>query len=367
MNKTEALKIGILSAYSFRTPGGVQDHMLEQARALRKLGHSVTIMAADLKHSAYPLDTPAVSCGWSLGMRGNGSVAHIALSPRGFFRILKTMKKMDIVHVHEPFYPFTLLLLHFSGVPVVATFHAQHEPNLFYGLCKYILGLNRIWKRLKKRIAVSEKARSTVARYFKGDVTVIPNGIDTERKMPVKKRTTGKKKSILFLGRNEERKGLPLLLEAFENIRKKHPEIQLILAGPGTEKVSTPGVRGYGLVDPQTKDRLLVNSDCLCVPSTGKESFGIILLEGMRAKTPIVASDIPGYRTTLKNRENALLFSVGDPQALENTLLRVLEKKQISNTLIKNGLKTCSQYGWKEIARRLYKEYRTIDLPKRGK
>lgn len=357
-NNHPRLKIAILSAYSLRTPGGVQNQMIEQARALQAAGQDVTIIASGLDRSAYPLPVQGLDCGWSIGLPGNGSVAYIAFSPRGFFRILRTLKQFDIVHVHEPFYPFTLALIHFSRATFVATFHAQHEPNWLYLLGKPFFRITRAWRRLRLRLAVSDRARQTVLRYFKGEVSIVPNGIDLNHPLPRENRPASGRKTVLFLGRNEARKGLPRLLEAYTLIRKEHPEIELLVAGAGTERIRGEGIRGLGLVDNQTRDRLLCEADCLCVPSSGQESFGIILLEGMRAGIPVVAADIPGYRTTLVHGRNALLFEPDNPRAMADALLEILQDRRLSARLVRNGRKTCRAYGWEEIALRLLHHYR---------
>ena len=140
--------------------------------------------------------------------------------------------------------------------------------------------------------------------------------------------------TVLFLGRHEERKGLSVLLDAWPRVVAAHvgpgpaPVLWVAGDGPATESLRArhPGsatLRWLGVVDEREKDRRLVVADVLAAPSLGGESFGLVLLEAMAARTVVVASDIDGYRQAAGGL--AVLAAPGDPDALAAALSGVLD------------------------------------------
>src|SRR5205814_4790623 len=144
--------------------------------------------------------------------------------------------------------------------------------------------------KLSLRIAVSEAARWTGQRFYGGRYRVIPNGIDLSRPLAGPK-PENERLELLFVGRAEERKGLPVLMRAFEALRSAGVDARLTVAGASRDEVApllleTEGVEIAGRVSEDEKWRLLNNADLLCAPSLGGESFGIVLLEALASGTP---------------------------------------------------------------------------------
>lgn len=288
-----------------------------------------------------PSDVPAgvdlVVTGRSLPLPGNGSVAPVSLSVPGTRRALRTIESagFDVVNVHEPFapgLPYGLLTAR-RLPPMVATFH-RSGPSPFYT----VLGplARRLVQRYTVRSAVSESARSTAARALGGVYEVGFNGVDTDRIRQADPWPTARP-AILFLGRHEERKGLSILLEAFEALRGEAPPSSptapvLWVAGDGPDTASLrrlhppdENVCWLGVLSESEKARRLAAAEILCAPSLGGESFGIVLLEAMAAGTVVVASDIDGYRQAAGGR--AVLVPPGDSVALACALSGVLAGK----------------------------------------
>src|SRR5205807_2486141 len=179
----------------------------------------------------------------------------------------------DVVHVHEPIAP----VLSWIGVdntrlPMVGTFHVYSESKLSNGMAN-MLGARRMFNRLHVRIAVSEAAAWTARRFFGGHYRIVPNGVhfDPERALRAATRPTGERLRIVFVGQAVERKGLPLLLRAFEALREQVPA-ELTVIGPSEEDLrplmlDPTGVRVLGKVDDEIKHRELEAADLLCAPS----------------------------------------------------------------------------------------------------
>lgn len=340
-----SLNIALVCPYSLSRPGGVQGQVLGLARALVASGHRVTVFAPVDGPVEMPSRVELVPTGRSFRLPANGSVAPVSLSvpaARSSLRVLRS-GTFDVVHVHEPFAPGLPygLLLGRDLPPLVATFH-RSGGSTFYSLLGPVV--RRLARRLAVRTAVSEAARLTAVGALGGTYAIGFNGIEVDRYRDAvgwpKDRPT-----ILFLGRHEERKGLRVLLEAFDEMTRQ-PTIeeagastadgrwaerrpQLWIAGDGPETVRLRRLHPdsadrtwLGVIPEQEKVRRLAAADILCAPSLGGESFGVVILEAMAARVPVVATDIEGYRDAAGGC--AVLVPPGDVVALAEALAGVL-------------------------------------------
>jgi len=329
-----SLRIALVCPYSLSRPGGVQGQVIGLARAEGAAGHRVTVFA--------PLDDPRdapggielVPTGRSTPLPANGSVAPVSLSVRAAARSLATLESagFDVVHVHEPFTPGLPygLLVGRHVPPLVATFHRNGGSILYT-----VLGplARRLAERFAVRAAVSESARSTASHALGGTYAVGFNGIEVDRYRNAAPWPTARP-AVLFLGRHEERKGLGVLLEAFELLRTQpagaastghagRPVLWIAGDGPRSEGLrhlhpESSDIVWLGVIPEEEKIRRLAGADVLCAPSLGGESFGLVILEAMAARTPVVASDIEGYRAAAG--ECAVLVPAGDAAALAGAL-----------------------------------------------
>jgi phosphatidylinositol alpha-mannosyltransferase len=183
---------------------------------------------------------------------------------------------------------------------------------------------------------VSEAARSTAFDALGGTYEVGFNGVELDRYQGVDPWPTDRP-AVLFLGRHEERKGLGVLLDAFERLGSRadgdrtggagRPVLWIAGDGPQTDSLrrrhpETPDRRWLGVLSDGEKVRRLVAAQVLCAPSLGGESFGVVLLEAMAARTVVVASDIDGYRDAAGG--HAVLVPPGDVGSLALALVDAL-------------------------------------------
>jgi phosphatidyl-myo-inositol alpha-mannosyltransferase len=331
------LRVALVCPYSLSRPGGVQGQVLGLARSLSGRGHSITVFAPLDGPSPSPEGVEVVAAGHSTSLRANGSIAPVSLSPTAAQRALAALRsrRPDVIHVHEPFAPGLPYALLAAGdlPPVVGTFH-RSGGSVLYTLLGPVA--RRLASRMAVRCAVSDAAAATARAALGGEYEVLFNGIELDRFEGVVPYPTAGP-SVLFLGRHEGRKGLAVLLDAWRQLVDRgpvpggtdHPPV-LWVAGDGPEtsalRRNHPGsdtVHWLGVLDEEEKVRRLVAADVLAAPSLGGESFGLVLLEGMAARTVVVASDIDGYREAAGGR--AVLVPPGDPSALAGALRGVLD------------------------------------------
>lgn len=351
--------------------GGVAEHVAHLRDEFRRLGHTVKVMAPRGPRGGLEVGEDFYGIGRAITIPGNGSKMRLTFDVTLYADVKAIMKReqFDIVHLHEPLMPVLpyMVLLNSSAVNI-ATFHAYSPSQPWYNAFKpymsFVLG------RIDGRIAVSPPAKDFIRKYFEGDYTVIPNGIDVmeygSNVEPFAWANDGRKR-ILFVGRFEEpRKGFKYLLRALPLVKQQFPDAKLIVLGAGRpekfeglmERYGVTDVVFKGFVSPEDKARYYASCDVACVPSTGKESFGYVVVEPMAAGKPVVASNIAGYASVMRSGETGLLVEPKDPQALALALVRVMADQELQHRLGAAGMIAAQQYDWSRVAARVLEKYR---------
>jgi phosphatidylinositol alpha-mannosyltransferase len=364
------MRIALVSPYSWTYPGGVTRHIEALAAQFGADGHEVRVfapydppdrMSVRLHRGAAPeaRDLPdwLVPLGRTIGIEANGAVSNLALTPYSVTALRNELRAMrpDVVHVHEPPVPtIGYDALDATVAPLVGTFHCYSENPISNGLGNAVFGVRRKLQRLHVRIAVSDAAAWTGRRFYGGRYRVIPNGVDVPDVVPVKAPVDGRPLRLAFVGQAVERKGLPVLLRAFEALRE-HVPVELLVIGAGDEDVAPllldpAGVRVLGKVSDERKQAALASADLLVAPSLGGESFGMVLTEGFAAGTPVVASDIAGYRDVVNDGEDGVLFPRGDATALAESLRDLaLDPARRARMAARAGA-SARRYAWPTVA-----------------
>lgn len=370
------MKVAQVSPYDYPYPGGVQEHIFYLDKHLRRLGHEVWILAPSSADDDELQGNVIKVSGAVFPVPFSGSVARVSLSPRVYHRVKKILREgqFDIVHLHEPMSSLLpLAVLRHSKTVNVGTFHAYRESHAIYEYGKRIF--EPFFDRLDGKIAVSEAAWNTVARYYPGEYLVIPNGVDVERfggpgVEPLPRYMDGKL-NILFVGRLEKRKGFRYLLRAFAYVKAAFPQARLLVVGAFDKDDKAPFVRYarrhrlrdvkfIGRVPAEEIPRYYRTAHVFCAPSTGFESFGIVLLEAMAAGVPIAASDIPGYRCVLTHGQEGLLVEPENERALAEAIIRLLRDSDLRQWMGQQGQAKARQYAWEKIAKRVLEYYEEL-------
>ncbi len=381
------MRVALISPYSWTVPGGVNDHVENLAARLESKGHEPWIIAPlgtlSRPRPDYPVPERFISAGTAVALRSNGSKAHVNVWPLMMQRMDKLLehRHFDLLHAHEPCTPsITASAVMVATSPVVGTFHAAGRRSLPYKILSHLAA--RVVEDLAVKIVVSETAREFISSRFPGEYRIIPNGVNIEAYSAARGRQTIPGR-ILFIGRAEPRKGLHILLHAFNLVRERIPRASLVVVGSGWSEVRDaaskawskmtwpiPGVIALGRVPYQTKIDEMAAAEVLAVPSLEGESFGLVLTEGMAAGLPVVASDLAAYRSVLANGEVGRLFPTADPYALANELVTVLQNNSLQRELIAKGIQAAERFSWERVVDEVilaYEEALVIGAPARDR
>jgi len=366
------VRVGLVCPYSLSMPGGVQGQVLSLARSLRARGVETRVLA--------PCDGPpperfVIPLGASVPLATNGSVAPLAPDPAAQLRTIRALwdEDFDVVHVHEPFAPgVTVTTVLLKPAPLLGTFHAAGQSRAYQTLRPLLA-----WgaSRLDDKVAVSTEARDLAQGHVGGDFDVLFNGIECDRFAEAAPWPTDRP-AVLFLGRHESRKGLGVLLEAVQHL-PEDCSVWVAGQGPQTDELraahTDPRIEWLGRIDDAERDRRIAGASVFCAPSLHGESFGVILLEAMAAGTPVVASDIEGYRKvatepapdgTVVDAPTAVLVPPEDPLALGRALRRVLEDPAEASSLRRSGRDWAARFDVELLCDRYLERYeRLAGLP----
>ncbi len=370
------MKVGIVVPFSWSFWGAVVEHAELQAAALRRLGFDVRLLMGNDppgqftrvlhprvgRHGRPPPEV--IPIGRSVIVPANGSLPNIILSPRAILRIRRVLERerFDVLHLHEPMTPIPCIaaLALWDG-PMVGTHHASGELG-WMRLAAPVWGF--LEHRLDHRIAVSEQARASAQRWLPGEYEIVPNGV----LVPDDVDPGGREHRIVFAGRHEPRKGLQVLLRAWPDVRRR-TGARLRVAGADPLavrllltrlRVPDDGIDVLGFLSQDDLTAELASAKALVAPSLGGESFGMVLTRAFACATPVVASDIPGYRDVM-TADTSVPVVPGDPQAVADAVVSLLEDEPRRQVLGAAARRLAIEsYSWDDIARRLLGIYEEV-------
>src|SRR5690348_9988127 len=362
-----SLRIALVTEYYYPHLGGVCEHVHFFAREARRRGHHVDVITSHIPGAA---DQPhVIRLGRSQPVYCNGSQARITvgLGLRRQLRGVLRRGSYDIVHVHSPLTPvLPLLAIEEAESPVVGTFHTYFDRSV-----GYTIGRRYFQKRLdmlSTAIAVSHSTTVALDRYFDANWKIIPNGIDTDVFNPSAPLPRGFPRdvpTILFLGRFDPRNGLSTLIDAFRHVKGSVRDAKLVVVGDGPLRDhyyrvagGDPDILFVGAVL-EGRPSYYAHSSVYACPTT-KASFGITLLESMACGTPLVVSDITGFRELIAGGAEAVLVPKDNPLAWAHATNALIEDPARRAVMGAAGLAKAAQFAWPRIAERVLEVYRRV-------
>jgi phosphatidyl-myo-inositol alpha-mannosyltransferase len=369
------MKVGIVVPYSWSFGGGVVDHADAQARALGEVGIETRLLIGNDPPGSFsrilhprqgrpgPPPPGVIPLGRSVIVPGNGALSNLVLSPRAVGRMRRVLarERFDLIHVHEPLAPMLspAALALWDG-PSVATFHAAGNSS-WRRFAEPLWGF--LIRRIDLRVAVSEQARLAAAPYAPGHYEVIPNGVE----IPAGIDPGDRADRIVFAGRHDPRKGLPVLLRAWPRLRGSGVRLRVLGAEPlavrlllARLRMSEEGIDIMGFVADDALTEELAAAKLLVAPSLGNESFGMTITRAFACAAPVVASDIPGYREVV-TEETGSLVPPDDPEALADAIQALLDDERARAERGRAAReRAMSEYAWPLLARRLAACYERV-------
>lgn len=378
------MRIGIVCPYAWDIAGGVQSHINDISLYLSKQNHIVSIASpfanlSDISYQDEEFDKLSIRpiTAKSVSVPYNGSVARLSFGPVSATRVSNWLKEgnFDILHLHEPIAPSLSLIASTLShkIPMVATIHALDTHYLATATAYSIL--KPIFNKMNNVIVVSKYANSMISKFLPkhSNIHIIPNGIYIDKYFKNNNDNDFNPKINLkgylrigFIGRaTEERKGLNILLRAFDDIIQNYDKkIILYIAGHDSDNDKL-----YANLDTKTKENIVVLGvlseedkvkflhfiDILIVPNIYGESFGIVLLEAIASGVRIIASALPPFCELLDNGQYGYLFPPGNIDSLKYSILHYTKHKCIKRNIV--DIESLYKYDWNNIGEEILNVY----------
>lgn len=373
------MKIALVSEYYYPVLGGITEHIHYLAQTLGNRGHDVTVITHNIKprsdhhYPDEPLTYKVVRFGRGLSIYSNGSFARLTLGKklgatlRNFFE----EQNFDVIHAHSPLTPTLpfLALRKSNATATIGTFHTYFDRSRSYSL--FSKKIARHMDMMDAKIVVSPVCIDALSRYFDTEYTFIPNGVDTNffsPEAPRVDRFNDDKLNILFVGRFDPRNGLRTMIEAFKLVRKEFSNCRLIVVGDGPLKnyynslidsSIAEDVHFEGLIN-GGRPNYYATADIYCSPCT-KAACGVVILEAMASGTPIVASNIEGYRIVMERDRLGITVPEYTPKSFAENLLLLLRDPEMRREMGEAGRQLAlNHYSWESITEQIENLYGDI-------
>ncbi len=369
----------IIQASCYYPPhvGGVENHVRELSNALAESGNEVMVLSADIPHGGES----------ARNMRFRA----IELFP-GYVPLIFGMSRLkymeaDVYHSHCPPPFFSQAINRYRKHPHVVTYHFDlavpervrglRIPRVVAKLVEQIYNRHYAAQLLDECDAIIVTGRSyaetsPVLGEYLYKCEVIPNGIDIKKFDSVIESTvTERRKNILFVGRLVYPKGVEYLIRAMPGVLKDVPDARLVIVGDGEDRHRlhmlverlnlSSSVEFRGFLGFKELVMSYLQASVFVLPSfTRLENFGIVLLEAMACRTPVIASDIPGVRENI-TCGNGLLFTPCDVHSLSDAIVSILSDDERVMRMGEAGRQLVeSKYDWRMIAERVMQLYQSL-------
>ena len=367
------MKIGIVCPYNmFQFAGGVQEIVINLHKHLSDRGHSVKIITPRPRSHYESAADDYILVGRSTKMNTPfNTMVDVGFEADGDeIQDILDREQFDVIHFHEPWVPLLSRQILTKSTSVnVATFHAKLPESLLSKSIVNSVGpyTKSILKYIHSYSAVSQAAAEHVSKLSNVPIQIIPNGIEIDN-FTFTPSKNNSKKTIVYIGRLEKRKGVDYLVAAYAKLRETHDDVQLVIGGNGVKRNSLeklveqnaiPDVTFIGFVPEEAKYALLASADIFCSPALYGESFGIVLLEAMASGTPIVAGNNSGYASVLTETGAISLVSPKSLDDFSSRLELLLYDKPTRKVWIDWAKTSIPKYDFKHITdeyEELYKE-----------
>jgi phosphatidylinositol alpha-mannosyltransferase len=367
------MKIGLICPYNIFKGGGVQECVLAMQAELTRRGHEALIITPRPREFTGKRPNSIILVGMATDVKSpfhTTAQVSVSVEPDELESMLNA-HKFDLLHFHEPWVPIlSRQILTRSNAANVATFHAKLPGTVMSRTIEKVITpyTTSVLKYLDEIAAVSEAAAEYVRSLDHLSPVIIPNGIDQKKYKIIERKKPSTRKTILYVGRLERRKGLKYLLKAFALLVSHNPDIELVIAGEGADKPkletfvkdnTIPHVTFKGYVSEAEKIALFAKSNVFCSPALYGESFGIVLLEAMASGCTIVAGDNPGYASVMQDTGKLSLVDPKNTNEFARRLDIMLNDEAVRDVWLKWAKTYVTQFSYEAIVDQYERLYRT--------
>jgi phosphatidylinositol alpha-mannosyltransferase len=383
MKTSQPLKIGFVLDDSLDKPDGVQQYVLALGAWLSGQGHDVHYLTSTTKRQ----DVPNIhSLGKNMAVRFNANRMSMPLpANKAGITAFLAHQQFDVLHVqlpHSPWLAARVVEAADKSTAIVGTFHIVPNGWVVRAASRALATWTRpSLKRFDRLVSVSTAAQSFAKRTFHLNSTVLPNVVDYDRFAHAEpfEKYTDERVNVVFLGRLVPRKGCMTLLQALDILAKRRrgdvPALRVLIGGRGpleaklkayvTEHQLESLVEFTGFIAEEDKPRYLQSADIAVFPSTGGESFGIVLIEAMAAGSMVLGGDNVGYRSVIGVRPE-LLFQPRKPIVLADKLAHYLADTAAREEAAAWGREYVRQYDIDVVGQQIEQIYSEALLERRN-
>jgi phosphatidylinositol alpha-mannosyltransferase len=369
------MKIGLVCPYNINKHGGVLEVVLALKSGLEKRGHQVKLITPEPRGHNTETHPDVIFIGTSTDFRTlsfSDTTSQVSSTvDNEEIDAMLAAEKFDVLHFHEPWMPLlSRQLLSRSTSANIGTFHAKVTSAVMSRSILKIVNpyLKSVLKYLDVLTAVSDSGAEYVASMTDESITIIPNGIDLARYKHKTTKGKSKKRTILYIGRLERRKGAKYLLKAFQIFSQNNPDVELIITGDGPDReklelmaddLKLKNVSFLGFVSEDLKLELLASADVFCSPALFGESFGIVLLEAMATGVVSVAGNNSGYIGLMQDTGALSIINPKDTVEFARRLDLLLNDEEIRKVWQKWAKDYVQQFSYSKVVdqyEELYKD-----------
>lgn len=368
------MRIGLITQAYYPVLGGVTEHVWHLGQELQRRGHQVTVVTGTAKQ-ADDRGLRVLRHGYQIPVMSNGANVYLTVGWKlgRLLQRVETEEQFDVVHIMSPLDPgLPLVASKAMRTPKVGTYHSARNTKSAVDLIPVIFRpvFDDAVKKIQAHVAVSQSAADFIHRYYPDlAMTIIPNGVDADTFSPTIQPLPAYDDdcfTILYVGRMDPRKGAKYLFMALPYLEERLANYRVVVVGTGwMQKYYDAYIPLHlrkrvvftGYASPEDLPRYYRTADVYCSPATGNESFGIVLLEAMACGTPVVASDIEGYRWVVEPGKEGLLVPPRSPRQLADTLVSLAKDPARRQAMGAAGRRKAMEYTWTTIVDRLLPIY----------
>jgi len=353
------MKLLVVTPYFYPQIGGVEKHTYSLYKGLRKKhNYEIVVVTSNPENKEYKKEILEGMKIYRLPRQFKISNTPISFKWKKEIKKIIEKENPNIIMAHSPVPFISDIAIRAATIPSILKYHSgsmkKGKPIIDLIISFYEkFFLTQTIKKANKLICTSDFVKNDFLKKFKYKSITITPSVDIKKFKPNKSKKISKKMNVLYVGRIDRTskwKGIQYLLESIRFISKSNPEIFLTITGGGDaiedykSQASKLKINNHVKFSGPLGGKKLIKkyqeTDILVLPSiTEAESFGMVLIEAMACKKPVIGSNIGGIPYVIDHKENGLLVPAKDSKALADAIIKILKNPKLAKQMGENGYK----------------------------